>query len=117
MAYKTTCVFFPPLGHFKPPALPPPTSLIDPSHLPVTSKFKQESEEQKRKYHDILYNVAPETMLINIGDRNHITLMTTAPTPSKTTTTSLRDYHRRPQQCGPSAISGPIPLLTTSVST
>ena len=70
---KTECVFFPPPGHFKPSALPPSTPPMDPSQLPVTSKPKQESEEQKRKRHDTLYNAAPETALINIGEHGHIT--------------------------------------------
>ena len=57
------------LLHSAPPRPPPPT---DPSQLPVTSKPKQESEEQKRKRHGTLYDAAPETALINIGEHGHI---------------------------------------------
>ena len=70
---KTECVFFPPPGHSKSSALPPSTPLTDPSQFPVTSKPKQESEEQKRKRHNTIYDAAPETELINIGEHGHIT--------------------------------------------
>ena len=70
---KTECVFFPPMGHFKPSALPLSTPPTDPSQLPVTSKPKEESEEQKCKRHDTLYDAAPETALINIREHGHIT--------------------------------------------
>ena len=70
---KTECVFFLPPGNFKPSALPQSTPPTDPSQLPVTSKPKQESEEQKRKRHDNLYDAAPETALINIREHGHVT--------------------------------------------
>ena len=70
---KAECVFFPLPGHFKPSAFPPSTPPTDPSQLPVTYKSKQESEEQKRKRHNTLYDTAPDTVLINIGEHGHIT--------------------------------------------
>ena len=70
---KTECVFFPAPGHFKPPPLPPSTPPSDPSALPVTLKPKQESEEQKRRRHDILYDEAKETGAVVIGDHDTIT--------------------------------------------
>ena len=52
---------------------PSSTPLMDPSQLTVISKPKEESEEQKRKRHGTLYDAAPETALINIGEQGHIT--------------------------------------------
>ena len=67
-ASKTERVFFPAPGNFKPPPLPSSTLLTYPSALPVTLKPKQESEEQKRRRHDSLYDTAQETSDIEIGD-------------------------------------------------
>ena len=72
-ASKTECVFFPAPGHFKPPPLPPSALPTDQSALPVTLKPKQESEEQKRRQHDSLYDAAQETSAVEIGDHGIIT--------------------------------------------
>ena len=68
---KTECVFFPAPGHFKPPTLPPSPTYYH--QLPVTLQPKQESAKKNQKRRDALYDVAPETMPIKIGDLGIIT--------------------------------------------
>ena len=59
-------VFFPSLGHFKPPALS--QSSTDFQLTPVTIQPIQESANQKQKRQDALYDGASETMPVKIGD-------------------------------------------------